>query len=328
MSKNLAKKAGLIQAPPSGAQANAAARPAGTAPGAMLSFLAGRSETMEENQKLRRQVEEFDGAHPTKLLDPTKVRPSRWANRDERNYTTPEYLELKREIQAKGRNVQPIKVRPVLVDGETAYEIVFGHRRHRACLELGLAVLAMIEEMSEVDLFVEMEFENRNRLDPSPWEQGVMYLRALKEGLYPSNTKLAEAIHRDASDVGKAISLAKLPPAIVEAFPSPLDLQFRWAKPLSDLLQADPDLAIKRAKDLKSQGEGRNAKAVFEALIAPAQSSGAANAPSTRTVLVQGKEVGEVRFGRKGEVTVKLSAGSLPKGHDKFVEGLQKLLGG
>ena len=91
---------------------------------------------------------------------------------------------------------------------QQGYEIVYGHRRHRACLDLGLPVLAVVEEVGEQQLFEQMERENRARADLSAWEQGMMYARALDQGLYPSNRQLAQAIGRDLGDVGKALSLA------------------------------------------------------------------------------------------------------------------------
>jgi ParB family chromosome partitioning protein len=94
-----------------------------------------------------------------------------------------------------------------------------------------------------------------------------MYARALDRGLYPSNRQLAAAIGRDLGDVGKAVSLARLPNVVIEAFASPLDLQFRWAKPLNDAQQSDPDGLLERAKKLKGKGVELGSKAVFEFLI-------------------------------------------------------------
>ncbi|MBK7616962.1 MAG: ParB N-terminal domain-containing protein [Burkholderiales bacterium] len=68
------------------------------------------------------------------LLDPTLVASSKWANRAPESYSGLPYESLKRDIEECGGNVQPIKVRGTA----DRYEIVFGHRRHRACLELGI----------------------------------------------------------------------------------------------------------------------------------------------------------------------------------------------
>jgi ParB family chromosome partitioning protein len=136
-------------------------------------------------------------------------------------------------------------------------------------------------------MFVEMERENRSRKDLSAWEQGMMYARALDQGLYPSNRQLAGAIGRDLGDVGKALSLARLPAAVVQAFRSPLDLQYRWAKPLADAQQRDPDGLVARARALKAQVDQRTPKQIFQALVAAdaaalsAMVSATANVPPT-----------------------------------------------
>mgnify|MGYP000187395218 CR=1 FL=1 len=91
------------------------------------------------------------------------VRASRWANRHEASFSDEAFAELKAEIAAAGVNVQPVSVRPVLngsTAGGPAYELVFGHRRHRACLELGLPLQAMVTEMGDRELFEAMEREN------------------------------------------------------------------------------------------------------------------------------------------------------------------------
>src|SRR5439155_17408723 len=132
-----------------------------------------------------------------------------WANRHEASFKTAEFEQLKAEIAQSGGNVQPIKVRPVAVlngstpPAEGRFELVFGHRRHRACLDLGIPVLAAIEDASDVSLFEQMERENRGRKNLSAWEQGTMYRKALDEGLYPSLRRLSESLGVDVSLVSK-----------------------------------------------------------------------------------------------------------------------------
>src|SRR5690606_26125628 len=155
----------------------------------MLAFMTDQSEVHQEVVQLREKVEAFKDAEVTRRLDPQQIVASKWANRDQTHFQTDAFARLKSEIENAGGNVQPIKVRALAGGaGEGArWEIVFGHRRHRACLELGLPVLAMVQQdMKDADLFVEMERENRERADLSAWEQGVMYMRALEQGLFPS----------------------------------------------------------------------------------------------------------------------------------------------
>jgi hypothetical protein len=94
-----------------------------------------------------------DGTSLLLLLDPKTVRASLWVNRHQTSFEDANFEELKAEIQGAGGNMQPIKVRPLKEPaGEARYEIVFGHRRHRrhrACLELGLEVAAVVEEVGD-----------------------------------------------------------------------------------------------------------------------------------------------------------------------------------
>ena len=274
----------------SGSRPEQANRPK-TAPGAMMAFANdARSELMRENDDLRTRaaaadelrgklddaltdLQQWDGAKAARLIDARQIIASRFANRHELGFASPEFAQLKAEIESAGGNVQPIKVRSIGAGGAGGaglpmYELVFGHRRHRACLALGLPVLAVIDNLEDRALFVEMERENRSRKDLSAWEQGTMYRRALQLGLFPSNRKLAEAVGVDLSALGKALALAELPEAVVAAFASPLDLQFRWSKALHDALAADPAGINRRAAALAAQRGSWTARQVFDALVA------------------------------------------------------------
>ena len=304
-----------------------------TAPGAMMAFANdARSEMMRENESLRAKagetelvrgqlndaltdLEQWHGAKAARLIDPKLVRVSKFANRHELNYVGPEFAALRAEIESAGGNVQAIKVRRVGASGpeEAQYEVVFGHRRHRACLELGLPVLAMVDNLDDRTLFVEMDRENRGRKDLSAWEQGTMYRRALQQGLFPSNRKLADAVGADLSALGKALSLAELPEQLVRAFASPLALQFRWAKPLGRALASNREAVLACAQDLASGPADRKAKDVFDRLLAAAgQGVEPFHPPVPITFEVDGTVAGSITQGAKGDVVVSIAAGILP----------------
>jgi len=333
MGKKLLAKAGLIGLPEVPAAVPAGAAPAAqaaepvrakTAPGTMLGFMTAQSAAIQEADALRNRLASFEGASPARRVDPKLIAPSRWANRHASSFEEEAFEQLKADIGSAGGNVQAIKIRPI--SAHTAppvgpsnppaptpqFEIVFGHRRHRACLELGLPVLAVIEDLSEQQLFVEMERENRARKDLSAWEQGAMYARALDQGLYPSNRQLAMAIGRDLGDVGKALALARLPDAVVAAFATPLDLQFRWAKLLSDAQQKDPEGLIARAKSIRQAGGNLNAKQVLDRLIEglAAEGVGQSNPLAATVIERQGKQAATVTFDKKGRAVVRIDVPS------------------
>jgi len=278
-----------------------------TSPGQMLMVNSLMKESNEKIAKLEARLKEFEGALPVKLIDPNNIVPSKWANREAQSFDSAEFAQLKAEIESAEGNVQPIKVRPVSGQ-EDRYEIVFGHRRHRACLELGIPVLAVVEEVSDADLFKAMDRENRTRLDLSPWEQGKMYRRALDEKLFPTQEQLAKELGVDAGNLSKALKLANLDKRIVDAFASPLDLQYRWAKPLMDALNQDEQGVLTRADELAKNGVGSlSPKEVFEFLIGLEQKQ-----TEFTSIVVDG--VTKAMFNRRGnEVSIRFDKGVLNK---------------
>jgi ParB family chromosome partitioning protein len=237
-----------------------------TGVGAMMAALGQGGTLGRELEEVKARLAEFEGSIPVRLLDPKLIRPGRFANRHQTEYGSPAFLELKREIEQARVNVQPIKVRP----GEEAgtYEIVFGHRRHRACLDLGFEVLAIVEDVSDRDLWLQMDQENRGRRDLSPWEQGRSIQAALRSGLFPSVRQLADSAGIDFSNAAKLLKLAELPDDVVAAFEKPTDLQVHWAGLLSKALQADPESVLERAKVISTRGTvPRSSKQILAELL-------------------------------------------------------------
>ena len=296
-----------------------------TAMGAISASIAMGRGVEAENRDLRAKLERFEDATLVESLDPKRIRPSRFANRHELSFAGTEFEGLKAEIQAAGRNVQPIKVRRVGQggDGKDEFEIAFGHRRHRACLELGLPVAAIIEVLTDAQLFTEMERENRERQDLSPWEQGVMYKRAIDDGLFPSLRKLASSIGAQVGNVSTAIQLASLPSEVVEAFPSPLSLQFRWGTALKTAINKNPEEVLVQSRDLAALNPKLPAKEVLARLTGVGAST-MRDAPVQ--LMSKGKVVGLWDKDPKGNVSLQIKAGGLPPAKEKRLrEFLEKL---
>lgn len=302
-----------------------------TGPGAMLTHLAKESEVQKENQALKEELKAWADALPVKRIDPLLVKPSRWANRLSDSFESEEFAALKREIESSGGNVQPIKVRPLVGTEPQEYEIVYGHRRHRACFELGLPVAAQIEPISEQALFIEMDRENRQRADLRPYEQGLMYRRALDAGLFSSLRNLANEIGEDPGNVSKALALARLPEDVIAAFPSPLDLQYRWSKPLTEQYEKDPKGLIARAKAIKAGGEKLSAALVLERLVGSTKEGVVPyNTPAKAVdVLSNGKRVATVKQAPSGQVKIDFEPHVVkPEGVARLAEIVQAFVDG
>ncbi len=276
-----------------------------TGPGEMLAFRGQMLAAEGEVARLRDALQQFDGSLPTKKLDPQTVAPSRWANRHETSFATADFIRFKADIEHAGGNVQPIVVRPLTAEA-TSYEIVFGHRRHRACLELGLPVLAAIwtAPMSDLELFAAMDRENRERADLSAWEQGTMYRKALEEQMFPSQRRLAESLGVSHTWVRKAIAVAEIPDPVVQCFRSPLELQFKHAEQIADALMADRKGVLRRAEKLR-QSERFSVSAVVAALVGKLRGSGEA----PREIRVDGVLAGKITWDERGQATIRLLPG-------------------
>lgn len=298
-----------------------------TAIGAISVSLAMGRGVEEENRALKEKVELLEKREFVELLDPKRIRASKYANRHPSSFSDQAFEALREEIAHAGRNVQPIKVRPVAGDPDHDFEIVYGHRRHRACLELAIPVAATVTDLDDQQLFTEMDRENRDRESLSPWEQGRMYQRALQVGLFPSARKLAQTVGVTNSTVSTAMLLASLPDEVVRAFPRPQSLQYRWAVELTQAIEKNRVLVMSRAQEIEKQGDpSRTPKAVLAQLLAdevpPRQEA------EMQRVKAAGKTVATFNRDARGGLTIKVKPGVLAQSVEtkllKFVEGLFK----
>ena len=283
-----------------------------TGPGQMLQFRGQMLATESELSRVKEQLRAYDGAAVTRRLDTAQIVPSRWANRHADAFANPAFQSLKRDIQQAGGNVQPILVRP-LVDQPDRYELVFGHRRHRACADLGLPVLATVETqaLSDVDLFAMMDRENRERADLSPYEQGTMYRRALDQGLYPSNRRLADALGVSHTWVANVLLVADLPAAVIDCFASPTTITHRHAKTLTAALDADLKGVLRRAERLRQQERSLGAAAVVAELVGETDDEVRSAGQLLRG---DGRPAGRWSQDRDGRMYIQIDAAALSSG--------------
>lgn len=257
----------------------------------------------------------------TKKIDASSVIPSRWANRHEASFSTKAWIVFKEAIRGAGGNVQAILVRPV-PDELSQYEVVFGHRRLRACQELDLPVLASIcvGTLKDKELFEAMDQENRGHADLSIFEQGRMYEKALEFGMYPSVRKLADALGVSHTWVNKCFMVSKLPQAIVECFKSPLEIQFAHAEAITRSMQADQRGVLKRAEKLR--GKQMNASQVAEQLA-----GGNKQSEAQINISAMGKHLGTIERKPK-TLVVKMAIAKITDeqllGLKKYIESMYK----
>jgi ParB family chromosome partitioning protein len=270
------------------------------------------------------------------LVDARSIKPSPWANRLEASYLHAEFLELKRSIAADGGNTVPIKVRRVATrssgKGQQTYEVVYGHRRHRACLELGLPVRVIVQDLSDEELVAQMHAENLHRRDLSAYERGLAYEKMLARGLYKNPAELARRLRVDAGDLSRVRFLATLPSEILDLVQSPLDLAVHDADKLRSALSAHRDEVMRRVAEIANQDGILPARLVVKKLsdFSPKP----ADEPPTRevhSIEIDGQPCAQITQDALARPTVVWSIPFMPADIDDFQELVRrfarKLLG-
>lgn len=249
-----------------------------------------------------------------RFLDPRSIQISRLPNRAPSSLTNSTYFELQESIRLVGRNIEPIKVRRITPttgnDGILRdFEEVYGHRRRHACLELGVLVHAeIVDEMTDRQVLLERIAENAGRADFAPLELGLILLQALDSKICTMQRQLSVMFGVDEALVSKALMLARLPAEVIAAFDSPIDLQFRHAKPLQDAVAADRDRVLEIARRLATQPSPRLPGYVFKQLTSVEETRiEPFNLDTRRRPLTyRGSAVGEIVIGDEGHVSVSL----------------------
>ncbi len=188
----------------------------------------------------------------------SSVRPSRFVNRSSYYFNTERYRWIRQSIQDHGQRL-PIKVRPA-PDAEGEYEIVYGYSRYRAHLDLRLSTIhAVVEELSETEMLLQMDSENSTREDLSTYEQAVFYKQMLEVVYKGDREAMYTALRRSNSWLSQQLSIAGIPAPLLDAYPllheAPVLSLVEFSRALKDPADSERLLAIKdkvKASDSKA----------------------------------------------------------------------------
>jgi ParB family chromosome partitioning protein len=288
----------------SGKGADPQNRPPRTGPGMMAQDLSLAHKAEAEAAELRLKLALHDGSNPVRELDPTTVHPSKMANRAVESFDNDAFAELKEQIKLSGGNTQPIMVRLIESptkeeQGAPQYEIIYGHRRHQACLQLGIKVRAEIVSISDRDLYLRMTTENLARADLSAYEAGLHFRRGLDAGYFQTQAQIESEIGISKMTVWRALTLVEFPDELLSAFPKKTEIQARWVQPLSKALTDNRKELLAKCRKLSSNS-ARTAPDVYRYLLGTSAAK-VSNTPVT----VGGRVVGSVTRSGKN-LTVKL----------------------
>jgi ParB family chromosome partitioning protein len=281
--KSIVASFGLLSAELEGRQPAAEPAPASPAPaqsgrvGAGVIGAAHRAigDIREERDRLRAIVE--SGGGWIQDLDPHVIDPSPYPDRlpDDDPH---DFQRFKRSLEEDGQKV-PIQVRRH-PSASGRYQVVYGHRRWRAALELGRTVRAIEVEISDLDLVLAQGIENAGRQDLTWIERALFASRMDDAGIKARHIYAALSI--EDAELARMRSVYRMVPAdIIEMIGrAPKVGRPRWLELAKTISAAPNALQAVRLALSETDEAGETSDQRFQAALkAIKPSSGSRHAP-------------------------------------------------
>ena len=266
----------------------------------------------DENQRLKAERSE---GRVVLLLDPKTVRASKFSNRDPRSLEAadPDFADLMHDIEDHGQLI-PISVRPLQGAAPYEWEIIFGHRRHAACLLLdaqhpeGFAVRALVDVKAEDDRHALRAWygENARRKGVSAYEYAVRYREALDAGVFKEQDDLAASVGVSKGLISQYLAVLEFPPEIFEAYGSRHAISQRHIPDIAKALRENRTHVLALAKRLMALEPRLPPPAVWKTLTTPPSTPGTGD--KTRVSIERKGRVAVTVSDRSGKLSLKLGA--------------------
>jgi ParB family transcriptional regulator, chromosome partitioning protein len=253
-------------------------------------------------------------------LDPKSISYTQFANRHQRalNAEDAAFSQLKASIRTHGQDT-PIRVRPGAAGASKDYELIEGHRRHAAILQLdketdgGFPILARLDAKAaeSKNLVLKMYRENAEREDLSAYETGMMFMQWISVGLFATQRAVGEAIGQTEQNVGRYVAVANLPDYVLQAFRDPRSIALRWGSKLAKASGSPSDEIKRKAAELARQEPAPTPEAVFAALTgvqlnAPAKDRTSGGSKRDAESVKEGNKVLFELSSREGQFGIRL----------------------
>jgi len=167
------------------------------------------SSTSEAYEELKKNYDDAVAeGRMVVLVEPSLIDETVLRDRDDASFGDEAFARLQADIAANGQ-LTPVALR-VSSAGADRYDVIFGHRRVRACRALGKQVRAIILEADDRHLLHMMLVENAIREDISPLEKARHYRKILDEGVV-DRQGLADLLRVSPQQVSNISVLAEIP---------------------------------------------------------------------------------------------------------------------
>lgn len=173
-------------------------------------------------------------------VNPEECEPWKYANRQESELGDIDGLIDSIKLN---KQLQPALVRNHLnPHGKIKYEVIFGRRRHIACMRLGIPFLVIRKDIPNVqDAIASQDAENKLRNDVSNYSNAMLYKRLLSDKVFKTEKELSEKLCISYSTFNELMAYSKIPEDIVRAIPNIHALSKQLAVKIVQLLNKSKD---------------------------------------------------------------------------------------
>jgi ParB family chromosome partitioning protein len=206
-----------------------------------------------QNTLPSRSTTHATGVPRLEYINPAEIRKSRWhVPRCYRHTDTISDAVLLGSIRHFGTNLQPIKVRPCPPGADDKlsirFELVFGERRRSACLELGIPVLALIDNLNDQQAFAQAEACTFQADAPTLLERGTRFEQVIDEQTFVSARDLISGAGLPSDVVDKSLAVHTLLEVLDRAFRINSGLHDHFARRLNRCADQCPSRLIGLAR--------------------------------------------------------------------------------
>ena len=219
------------------------------------------------------------------FVDPNECESWEYANRSDSEMG--DLDELVKSIRENSQ-LQPVLVRshPNPHDG-IKYQIIFGKRRHAACLVLNTPLLVIKKDtLTLQEAIACQDAENKFRKDVSNYSNAVLYKKLLENKAFKTEKELAEKLRISPSSLNELMAYTKLPKAVVQNIANIHQLSAYMATKIVRLLAENATLLDKIIEISPEIGKSINTPSKLEQALLKKQDD---YEVSRRTKVIQSK---------------------------------------
>jgi ParB family transcriptional regulator, chromosome partitioning protein len=196
-------------------------------------------------------------------VDPEECEPWKYANRQENELGDIDGLIDSIKVN---KQLQPALIRNhPNPHGKIKYEIIFGRRRHIACLKLKVPFLVIRKDIPNMqDAIASQDAENKLRNDVSNYSNAMLYKRLLSDNVFRTEKELSEKLRISYSTFNELMAYSKIPEDIVQSIPNIHGLSKQLAVKIVQLINKSKDNHLKMITVASQLGKTITSQAKLE----------------------------------------------------------------